>query len=187
MVNYILYAQCGHSGAHLCFSVLAHRNSRARWQLLRHSCPLLHRWNNSISFPASPRTTHIYDRWCVACSDKSIWLLGIRPDCHRFGIFFEMAAITMPKKASANSSEKRFGCEKQLLSIRCLFGALRKILSEPGMHLSKVAVLIGAQIGLRAFSQGSWGCLYHKCSGSTPIIFLIIPCVDRSLSIEIAR
>ena len=68
---------------------------------------------------------------------------------------------------------------RKTVAINSLFiRALRKILSEPGMHLSKVAVLIGGPDWPTSVLTGIMGLpLPQMLLGSTPIIFLIIPCV----------
>jgi hypothetical protein len=94
------------------------------------------------------------------------------------GFLLKMIAITMQQKGFGEQLGKKVWVRKTV-GINSLFiRALRKILSEPGMHLSKVAVLIGGPDWPTSVLTGIMGLpLPSMLFGSIPIIFLIIPCV----------
>ena len=94
------------------------------------------------------------------------------------GFSLKMAAITMQQKGFGEQLGKKVWVRKTVAINSLFIRALRKILSEPGMHLSKVAVLIGGPDWPTSVLTGIMGLpLPQMLLGSTPIIFLIIPCV----------
>ena len=90
----------------------------------------------------------------------------------------KMMAITIQQKGFGEQLGKYVWVRKTI-GINSLFiRALRKILSEPGMRLPKVAVLIGGPDWPTSALTGIMGLrLSSMLFGSLPIIFLIIPCV----------